>query len=218
MKKTIFWGVVLVIMASCAGPKQLRYLQDIRDGEVLSQSPAEAYHLQAGDRLTIRVTSYDRSAVAPFNVQDAQMHDVPFIIDEQGTIAYPGVGTVNAAGLTVDQLAATLQSHVAQMAKGAVVRVELVGASVSVLGEVARPTRIGWHQPGITLYEALAEAGDLRSNASREVIILRKQADGVKTYVVDLRSKDGVSATAWMLLPGDVVYVAPRRGRLIYGR
>ena len=216
MKKTVLWIVVSLLFAACAGPKQLSYMQDLQDGETIAQAQIPAYRLQTGDQLTIRVSSFDHSAVAPFNVQNAQLADIPYIINEAGYLACPGLGTMQVAGKTVAEVTELLQERVAQLAKGAIVRVELISAFVSVLGEVQHPARIRWPQQGLTLPEALTDAGDLRANASRKIIVLRKQPDGTKSIVVDLTKKDCISSPAWQLQPGDVVYVAPRRGRLIY--
>ena len=216
MNRTLFTILLSLLLLSCAGPKQLAYLQDLRDADNLSMAQVEAYRLRAGDQLTIRVSSFDNSAVAPFNVQNAALQDIPYIIDSEGQLTFPGIGTIVVAGETIQQLTEQLTAGVSQMAKGAVVRVELVSAIVSVLGEVYHPTRIRWYQPGLTLAEALTDAGDLRPNASRQVVVLRQQQDGIRSFVVDLTKKDCLSSPAWQLLPGDVVYVAPRRGRLIY--
>lgn len=215
MKKTLFAILVLVGVSACSGPKQLSYLQDLQNGESLAAQVVDSYQLLPGDQVTIRVSSYDRSAIAPFNIQDANLNDIPFIVDEQGRLAYPGLGAITVKGMTVGRLSALLQDHVSKMAKGAVVRVELVSAFVSVLGEVEHPVRIKWCQPGLTLLEALTDAGDLLPNASRRLTILRKQADGnLKTIIVDLRNKNVLTGEGWQLQPGDIVYVAPRYGRL----
>ena len=216
MKKTVFGILLTLVFAACAGPKQLAYWQDLQNGEQLPAAPEPTYLLQPGDQLTIRVSSFDHSAVAPFNVQNAQLIDIPYIIDDAGMLSCPGLGTIEVAGKTVAQVTELLQERVVQLAKGAIVRVELTNAFVNVLGEVGNPARIIWPQRGMTLPEALIHAGDLRANASRKIIVLRKQADGTKNIVVDLTKKDCISSPAWQLLPGDVVYVAPRRGRLIY--
>ena len=218
MKKTIFGILLSLVFVACAGPKQLAYMQDLLDGEKIVQTPVSAYQLQPGDQLTIRVTSFDQNAVAPFNVQNAYLTDIPYILDEKGRLSFPGMGAIPVAGKTISELTSLLQERVSQMAKGAIVRVELVSAFVSVIGEVNTPTRIHWYAPGLTISEALADAGDLRANASRKVVVLRKCTDGVQTIVVDLTKKESLSSSAWQLLPGDVVYVAPRRGRFIYGR
>ena len=216
MKKTVF-GILLALgFAACAGPKQLAYWQDLQNGETLSAAPLPAYLLQPGDQLTIRVSSFDHSAVAPFNIQDAQLRDIPYIINDAGLLAFPGIGTIPAEGKTIAEITTLLQDHIATMAKGAVVRVELVSAFVTVIGEVKAPTRIKLCPPGLTLAEAITDAGDLRPNASRIVTVLRKQKDGTQTFTVDLTKKESLTSPAWQLLPGDVVYVAPRRGRLIY--
>jgi len=216
MKKTVFGILLSLLFVACAGPKQLAYWQDLQNGDLLAAAPMPAYQLQPGDQLTIRVSSFDHSAVAPFNVQNAQLADIPYIIDDAGRLAFPGLGAIPAEGKTIDELTALLQDHISTMAKGAVVRVELVSAFVTVIGEVQAPTRIKLCPPGLTLAEALTDAGDLRPNASRIVTVLRKQKDGTHTFTVDLTKKESLSSPAWQLLPGDVVYVAPRRGRLIY--
>ena len=158
MKKFAFGIVLTLLFAACAGPKQLAYLQDMQDGDTMLSAPVSAYQLQAGDQLTIRVSSFDQSAVAPFNVQNAVQVDVPYIIDEAGRLTFPGLGAMDVAGKTVDELTSMLQTRMAEMAKGAVVRVELVSAFVTVLGEVHTPTRIKYCPPGLTLAEALADA------------------------------------------------------------
>lgn len=216
MKKTVFGILLSLLFVACAGPKQLAYWQDLQDGDQLAAAPVSAYILQPGDQLTIRVSSFDRSAVEPFNVQNAALLDIPYIIDEAGLLAFPGLGTISADGKTIAELTTLLQNHIASMAKGAVVRVELVSAFVTVIGEVEVPTRIKLCPPGLTLAEALTDAGDLRPNASRKVIVLRKQKDSTQTFTVDLTKKESLTSPAWNLLPGDIVYVAPRRGRLIY--
>ena len=216
MKKTLFGILLMLACVTCAGPKQLAYWQDLQDGDNLPAAPVTAYQLQPGDQLTIRVSSFDSKAVEPFNVQDAVMVDVPYIIDDAGLLTFPGLGAIPVQGKTVTQLTTLLQDQLSQMAKGAVVRVELVSAFVSVIGEVESPTRIKLCPPGLTLVEALTDAGGLRANASRKVVVLRKQADGMKSIAIDLSAKECLSSPAWQLLPGDVVYVAPRRGRLIY--
>ena len=217
MKKTTIWILLVLLLAACAGPKKLRYMQDLQDGDLLPAPSLSAYRLQPGDQLTIRVNSFDQSAVAPFNVQNASLTDIPYIIGESGDLTFPGLGTVSVAGQTLAELTSLLQQRVSEMAKGAVVRVELVSAFVTVLGEVNTPTRIKLCPPGLTLAEALADAGDLRPNASRTVTVLRRTASGTQSITVDLKQKDCLSSEAWQLMPGDIVYVAPRRGRLIYG-
>ncbi len=224
MKKTplgkTFLGIIALLAAllsaACTGPKQLAYLQDLQGEESLPAPAVSPYRLQAGDQLTVRVSSFDRSAVSPFNVQNGALTDIPYIIDDAGNISLPGLGVVPAAGTTVSELTERLQDDLSQMAKGAVVRVELVSAFVSVLGEVNAPTRIRLCPPGLTLAEALTDAGDLRPNASRIVVVLRRTADGTCTFRLDLTKKETLSSPAWQLQPGDIIYVAPRRGRRLY--
>ena len=209
-------ALMMPVLVCCTGPKQLSYLQNLSADELLSAAAVETYRLFPGDQLTVRVSSFDLSAVAAFNVQNGELADIPYIVDAEGYIHLPAVGSVLAAGRTIAEVEVDLQAQFAQFAKGAVVRVEFVSGSVSVLGEVNRPVRIGWPSKGLTLLDALTDAGDLRPNASRVVLVLRRQAGGTRTIQVDLRDKSCLTSPAWQLLPGDVVYVQPRLGRRVY--
>ena len=218
MRKALFIALVMPLLLCCAGPKQLSYLQNLPSGDETVCAQAEPYRLQAGDQLTIRVSSFDGSAVAPFNVQNGDLNDIPYIVDKQGNILFPGLNEVAVAGKTVSELSGQMQRELSRLAKGAVVRVQLVSGIVTVSGEVNHPARLHWDEPGMNLIEALTAAGDLRSNASREVLVLRRTGNEMRTYRVDLRDKACLTSPVWQLQPGDIVYVQPRRGRLIYGR
>ena len=216
MKKIIFGAILLSALVSCVGPKQLRYMQDLASDEVLSSESTQAYQLQAGDQLTIRVSSFDHSAVAPFNIQDGTLRDIPFIIDQQGNLSFPGLGEIAVAGKTVDQVSALLQTELGRMAKGAVVRVELVSAFVSVLGEVAKPGYVGISKGRLTIMEALASAGDLTPYGRRDNVLISREVNGKMEFArLDLTKADVLTSPYYYLQQNDVIYVSPNSVRAI---
>ena len=142
-------------------------------------------------------------------------------VDADGTISYPFVGRVAAAGLTVTQFQNKLTAQLADgYIKNPQVRVEVEqykSQSVFVFGEVRSPNKIPM-MGTMSLLEALVAAGSPNSGASTEVTITRpripnaagpppvpgKEPEGDKT-VIDIR--DTLAAQAFMLHDNDVVTV-----------
>ena len=97
-------------------------------------------------------------------------------VDADGSISFPLIGRVEAAGTTL----AELQQRIAKMLsagyiKNPQVRVEInqyKSQFVYVIGEVRAPGKITMTGTAMTLLEALALAGSPTANASNEVIVV----------------------------------------------
>lgn len=156
----------------------------------LELSQSQAYTLDSGD--TLRVTVFgnqDLSGTYP--------------IDGAGTISFPLIGTVEARGLSRQELETNLQQRLSQNI--------LVDPSVSiqiisfrpyyVLGEVNRPGQFPYVND-ITVLAAVAIAGGYTYRAKLDYAkITRKVGD----EVVERRAEPSS-----LLLPGDVVYIYER--------
>ena len=96
------------------------------------------------------------------------------------------------------------------------VQVHLVGAKVSVLGEVARPGAVAMTNGRMTILEALAAAGDMTPYGKRDNVLITREIDGkLQIQRVDLRSSDLYTSPFYYLQQKDVVYVAPNKVRAI---
>ena len=153
-------------------------------------------------------------------------------VDADGTISYPFVGRIAAAGLTVPQLQTKLTVQLADgYIKNPQVRVEVEqykSQSIFVFGEVRAPNKIPM-MGTMSLLEALVAAGSPNSGASTEVTITRpripnaagpppvpgKEPEGDKT-VIDIR--DTVAAQAFMLHDNDVVTVSKAQTIYVSGQ
>ena len=99
----------------------------------------------------------------------------PFRVDGDGTITYPLVGRVAAAGLTAHGLEDRLRGLLMNgYVKHPQVRVEVQqyrSQSIYIIGEVRSPGRYPL-TGNMTLIEALAEAGSLNGTAGSELLIV----------------------------------------------
>ena len=126
-----------------------------------------------------------------------------FVISDSGEIAFPLIGNVHAAGLTVAQFQEALR---AKLADG-YLRDPRVSAEVEnyrpfyILGEVQKPGEYPFTS-GLTVLNAVATAGGFTYRANTKVITIR-HAGGSKEVPVRLTATSEVG-------PGDTILIKER--------
>ena len=224
---TLF-AFVLLLFTACAGSKDVVYLQDLANQEMIKTQKIGSLKFQQGDKLTLVVTSHATPELAmQYNLTTYQsrlgMEHVSstrdevgaYVVGEDGTIKMPVLGTIAVAGLTLQEVTDKVQTQLrgAQL-RDAVVVGQAYGQYITILGEVNHPGRIAIDRNRITLLEALGQAGDLTIKGKRDQVMVVRQEDGqAKNYVVDLRSKNLFRSPVYNLQQNDVVYVVPNKVR-----
>lgn len=229
--------VAVLALASCSAPKKVNYIVAAEDipAEVL----AETTHindpvLNPGDLLNIEVTATDMQSVVPFNkgmyinengvIGRAQMTsssyntnlDVStdyYLINQDGTINFPVIGDIKAAGMTKLALAqeitdAIYPQYIKEKPK---VEVRLMNFRVVVTGAVKSPGIYQSHNERMNFFEAIAMAGDLDIKGDRENILLyRTNSDGTReVHKIDIHDRNFLLSPYFALQQNDVIYVAP---------
>ena len=150
----------------------------------------EPYTLDAGDKLRIVVFG-----------QDALSNN--YIVDAEGSIAFPLVGTINARGTTTTQLAAAIRSRLSQgfvRDPSVVVEIETY-RPFFVLGEVTFPGQYPY-VPNMTVENAIAIAGGFTPRGFKDrVTVTRKIAGAPARLSLPLRNP---------VRPGDTITVSER--------
>ena len=145
---------------------------------ITQSSPAQTDPVPSGGVAAYVLGPEDVLRVRVMNVSD--LGEVPYPIDLRGDVELPRVGTVHAAGLTVEQFEAELKTRFREYLQNPVVTVgvaEFHSQPVSVLGSVAAP---GVHQirGRRTLLEIISEASGLKGDAGSTIEITRQKAWG----------------------------------------
>jgi len=147
---------------------------------------------------------------------DAFQHDDitgGFMVEEDGSIKYPLLGSVPVGGMTITQIAGYLEAHLEENFYVDVqLHVEVKehrSQPVTVLGEVPRPGTYYLKGP-TTLTQLLAEAGGLKSTAGPMLELRRVE-------VVDDDPKQEVLtfSTAKLLTGEEGSHVAVKRGDVL---
>ncbi|MBY0564328.1 MAG: polysaccharide export protein [Hyphomonadaceae bacterium] len=153
------------------------------------QAQPQDYRLGPGDQLRITV----------FNEEDLTGL---FLVGSQGTIAYPLVGEVRAAGMTVAEFTSSLQAELQSYVRQPNVSVEVANyRPFFILGEVQRPGTYPY-SAGLTVLNAVATAGGFTYRANRSRVFIRHANEAVEhAYQLTI---------ATPVLPGDTIRISER--------
>ena len=213
---------ITLLVQGCSSPKKVLYLQDV---ETFKQQEIDYSYepvIHKDDLLEIIVNSKDSELVLPFNMpmvmyQGGAHEILGFLVDSDGNIDFPILGTVPVSGLTRSQLIDIIKERLVNDAliKDPIVTVQFQNFKVSVIGEVARPGTFNIVSDRITLMEAISMAGDLTIQGKRDRVAVIREKDGKRTIMYhDLRSADVFKSPFFYLKQNDVIYVEPNKARI----
>jgi protein involved in polysaccharide export with SLBB domain len=147
------------------------------------------YRLGAGDQLRITV----------FN--EAELTG-QYVVGSQGTISYPLVGEVRAAGLTVLEFTESLRQALLEFIRQPNVNVEVANyRPFFILGEVQRPGTYPF-SADLTVLNAVATAGGFTYRANRGRVFIR--------HADEQEERSYPLTIATPVLPGDTVRIGER--------
>ena len=230
LRNIFFLAIVTLAMMSCVTARKVNYMQ-----EPNKQIPTyadtlsfEDYQLRIGDRLYVYVYSLNEEVQKMYNYGGSnasqmrqQMNNggmygsydlYTYLIDEDGNMDFPTIGKVHVQGLTTREVKRKLEEELSTLLQDlpgystVSVEVNIVNRSFSIIG--AQSGRYIINKEKMTIFEALAMAGDLGEFNSRREIKLVREKNGVTTIkTFDVRSKDIVNSEYYYIEPNDIIYV-----------
>jgi polysaccharide export outer membrane protein len=133
-----------------------------------------------------------------------------YLVNTQGEIEYPGLGTLKIGGLSTEGAEALLYQRLGQYLNNFVVSVRLLNFRVTVMGEVGGQGSIPVANERITIVEAIGQAGGLTPYGNAKDILLVREQNGQRTYhEINLHDKDIFKSPLFYLKQNDVIYVRP---------
>lgn len=234
LKYILFLAIAGFLMASCVTARKVNYMQE-PDKEIPSYADTlsfEDYELRIGDRLYVYVYSLNPEVMKMYNAggtNQSQMryqmnggmgnstygsYDLySYLVDGDGNIDFPTIGKIQVLGLTTRDVKHKLEEELgkllAELPGGysmVSVEVNIVNRSFSIIG--AQSGRYMITKEKMTIFEALAMAGDLAEFNSRKEIKLVREKNGVTTIkTFDVRSKDIVNSEYYYVEPNDIIYI-----------
>lgn len=217
--------IVLSLLGSCVPQKKLKYLVDEEPKEHYGNDFKKDYLIQPGDNLYIRVLGLDNQTADLFSIQPGGVYSQylnnelsvylsSYSVNPQGFIEFPVIGTVLVKDKSLDEIKAQVQEAINEYMRDATVIVKLVNFRIAVLGEVMRPGQFPVFQTRLSVFEALAMAGDMSTWGDRKnVQLVRRTATGSEVHSLDLSSRRILESEYYYLMPDDVIYVTPMKAK-----
>lgn len=223
------FGLLVGLLSSCVTARKVNYMQT-PDRQIPSYADTlsfEDYELRIGDRMYVYVYSLDENITKMYNAGGSgsmirqQMNQgnmsgaydlYTYLVDENGNIEFPTIGKVYVRGLTTREVKHKLEEELSKLLQEipgyttVSVEVNIVNRTFSIIG--AQSGRYVINKEKMTIFEALAMAGDLGEFNSRQEIKLVREKEGkttIKTF--DVRSKDIVNSEYYYIEPNDIIYI-----------
>ena len=234
------FGLIALMLFSCVPNEKLIYMQQMDEAtSPLIESSAkypyqtEEYFLQMNDivEISIKTTSPELNQIfgsitadpASSSVQQGGVQGAGdaffmngFTIDDRGMVEIPLIGEVKFLGLTTKQAKELVEKEVVKYVNvnEFFVRVRLGGIRFSALGEFQQSGKFTILQNRVTIYEAIAFAGDLTNVAKRDQILLvRQYPDGSQIHKINLLDRNLLGSEFYFLKPNDMIYAEPMKVR-----
>lgn len=222
---TLLFITSILFLVGCNQQKNIAYYQNIESQINNSQTSFEST-IQPDDLLIIIVSAEDAEAAMPFNLQSVilplngqpslgQSQHQMYLVDKNGNIEFPVLGTTHVSGKSKDEVIADLKANIqAKYIKNPIINMRIMNYKVSVQGEVTRPGSYPISSERVTLPEALSMAGDMTIYGKRSNVVVIREVDNKKTvYRVDMTKADFINSPAYYLKQNDLVYVEPNSAK-----
>lgn len=184
-----FIGITIIFfVSSCANTKKVAYFNDIKDSARIASISGLEPVIQKKDILSVTVSSLSNEATVIFNTPNIPVNpsaasnpNMPqtsgYLVAEDGTIKFPILGNIPAAGLTQKQFENNITKLLIdkKLLFDPIVTSRFLNFRVTVLGEVNRPGVVTVPSEQISILEAIGQAGDLTIYGLRDNVILIRQ-------------------------------------------
>lgn len=235
--KRILIVLLPLLMASCVTSKRVNLMQEPGKNGIPQYADTlsyEDYELRIGDRLYIYVYSVDERVNKMFNSSSGTIglqmlqggggvggsYDLyTYLVQGDGCIDFPMVGRIPVRGLTTRNVKAILEEELSSFIKSygeyqmMSVDVKIVRRSFSVISDRGSGT-FNIQKEKVTIFEALAMAGDIGDFGDRSKVRIVREKEGV-THVkeFDVRSQDIINSEFYYIEPNDVIYIQRIKGQ-----
>lgn len=224
--KNIFLLLSLVTVISCGVPKNISYLQGLKNLEEINTKEKNHIKYKPQDVISILVSADDEETAIPFNANTVSNSNEEnnsrftnkkaskYLVDSNGNIEFPILGKLKVSNLTSLEVKEMIENKLNPYIKNPIVNVKLANFKITILGEVNNPGSILIDDEQISILEAIGIAGDLKLQGKRDnLLVIRKENDKHISYKIDLTSKDIFNSPVYYLKQNDIIYIEPNRSR-----
>ncbi|KIC94307.1 hypothetical protein OI18_11770 [Flavihumibacter solisilvae] len=221
------WKLLVIVMlfSACASTEKARYFNGMNENNYVLNVKNLTPVLQKGDILSITVRSLNPEASAVFNALPTNAINMTpayaelsgYLIQPDGSIDFPVLGRLRAAGLEKNTLSNYIRDELLakQLLVDPIVTIRILNFRVTVLGEVGKPGVMNITNEKVNVLEALGLAGDMTLFAKRDnVVLVREEDNKVITKRMNINSDEIFKSPYYYLKTNDILYVESNKAKV----
>lgn len=225
MTRNLFFTLTIFMMlCNCSTKQDVQYLQDMTADNVEYVVANTGIIIEPNDLLSIIISTKDPELASIFNNQPGTINnttisndntreiDYGYRVNSDGDINFPILGCIHVSGLNREEVSNLIKKRIQKegLIKELSVSVSFLNFKISVLGDVKNPGNFIINDDKFTIFQALAEAGDMNITGERNNVMVIREKNGKRNiYTLDMTSKSIFNSPAYYLQQNDVVYVVP---------
>ena len=126
IKPLFLFAILALLLTSCVSRKEMVYFQNMEELEAEIDLSQATLKIQPNDLLTITVSAANMEAVQPFNLPittaprlgetsvSGNLQLQTYLVDSEGNIDFPQLGTIHVAGKTRQELTQSLKEEISK--------------------------------------------------------------------------------------------------------
>ena len=211
-----FTNIILLLMGimltSCMSTKKVTYFQNLDNVDLSKTTGLYDAKIMPKDILSITVHTLTPEASEAFNLRGTS----GYLVDNEGNIDFPVVGTLSLGGMTTKEAEALIRSKIApymSVSENPIVQVRMSNYKYAMLGGVNAPGVYTAPNEKISIVEAIARAGDLNLYGQRDkIFLIRENEHGQREYhQLNINDADIFNSPYFYLQQNDIIYVEPKK-------
>ena len=215
MKKltNIFLLLMGIMLTSCMSTKKVTYFQNLDNVDLSKTTGLYDAKIMPKDILSITVHTLTPEASEAFNLKGSSSG---YLVDNDGKIDFPVVGTLNLGGMTTKEAEALIKSKIVpymSVSENPIVQVRMSNYKYAMLGGIRAPGVYTAPNEKISIVEAIARAGDLDLYGQRDkIFLIRENEHGEREYhQLNINDAEIFNSPYFYLQQNDIVYVEPKK-------
>jgi len=183
---------------------------------VFYYNPNYQYTIRKDDKVNIGIWGQeDISVGSVYSIYNSnEVYGKWLLVDANGCIEVPKIGTTKVEGLSIIQLKDTLRNSFKKWIKNPVIDAKVLNKEISILGEVRNSGVIQVDKDHNTLIDIIAKSGGFEFYANlKKIKILRQDGEHVKVASINLTKPGDYLNKNIQLYPGDIVIVPSKSNK-----
>lgn len=221
--RTAFLFILPVYLISCGTSKKTPppfYLDKTQDTTIKKNNKQAELRIKKNDQLSIQVVSLsnDPKTDLLYNLPtEGNGATSGYLVDGEGNIEYPRLGTIHVEGMTKKELATEIKKRLTEpveLLRSPTVIIRFLNYKITVLGFVGREGMLDVPGEKINIIQAIGLAGGITEFGRKDrVKVTRETDDEIKIGYVDLSSDTLFQSQYYYLVQNDVITVEPTKAK-----